>query len=176
MAWYAVQARSNFEQLVANELRAKGFEEYCPVFKEVHQWADRKKVVELPVFPGYVFVRFAVSQAARLRILQTYGVVQILGVNGIPEAIPETELGPIRRMLDSDCAVGRHPFLQAGARVRVRRGALKDVEGVLVRVKNSARLVLSIAFLSQAVSTEVNIRDVEVLDKKRLRNNSTQAA
>jgi len=160
--WYAVQTRSNFEKHTCVELHARGVEHYCPAFREVHQWADRKKVVERPLFPGYVFARFSDSGALRLRILQAPGAVRILGGEKI-EAIPDEEIDSIRKLLNSGRQCTAHPFLREGSWVRVRRGALKNVEGTLIRVKNETRLVLSIALLCKSVATEVDIADVEVV-------------
>lgn len=161
--WYALHTRSNFEKRVATELSSKGFENYCPAFRETHRWADRDKEIERPVFPGYVFVRFTPSLASRLRVVETQGAVRILGVNGIPEAIPNTEIDSLRRVLESGVVCAGFPYPKAGDCIRVRRGALKDVEGILVRVKNRTRLVLSIHLLSQSVATEVDAQDVEVI-------------
>jgi transcription antitermination factor NusG len=162
-----VQIRSNFESCVAKEFQAKGFESYCPVFQELHRWADRKKMIDRPVFPGYVFVRIEATPQTSLSILQSKGVVRVLGTGGHPEPIPDSEIQPIRRMLEQGSQVMGYPFLQKGARVRVRRGALKGVEGVLVRMKNQARLVLSVSLLSQSIAAEVDVQNVEVIHSRR---------
>ena len=161
--WYAIQTRSNFEKRVTVELTAKGFEHYCPMFSEVHQWMDRKKSIDRPVFRGYVFVRFADASISRLQIMQTSGVVRILRTSTKLSAIPDHEISGIRRVIEQGKSVEAHIFLREGAAVRMRRGALKGVEGVLVKVKNQARLVVAISLLSQSVATEVDIRDVEVI-------------
>ena len=161
--WYAVYTRSNFEKRVAAELTALRVENYLPVVEQVHQWKDRKKVVEVPVFPGYVFSRFADSQAARLRVLRAGGAVRILGSSEWIEPIPEGEIESIRRLLQARVPCFVHPFLREGAWVRVKRGPLRDLEGLLVRVKSATRLVLSIALLSQSVATEIDAADVEAL-------------
>jgi len=161
--WYAVQTRSNLEKCVTTELTAKGLENYCPVYQEVHQWADRKKLIQRPVFPGYVFTRFADTESARLLVVRTHGTVRILGMGETIEPIPDQEIDSIRRMLTSAHTCFAHPFLRQGSWVRVRSGALKGMEGILVRVKNTTRLVLSINLLSNSVATEVDVRDVEVI-------------
>ena len=161
-AWYAVYTRSHFEKRVAAELAAKHIENYLPVVEEWHQWKDRRKMVDVPVFPGYVFARFRDSTAARLQVLKAAGTVRILGQAERIEPIPEVEIESIRRLLKANVPCFAHPFLREGAWVRVKRGPLKDVEGLLVRVKSKTRLVLSISLLSQAVATEIDIADVEV--------------
>ncbi|MFN0171065.1 MAG: UpxY family transcription antiterminator [Bryobacteraceae bacterium] len=160
-AWYAVHTRSNFEKLIHTELEQRGIESYWPAFDEVHQWKDRKKRVERAVFPGYVFVQILDKPETQIQVLRTNGVVRILGNGSGIEAIPETEIDSVRRLLESRKQCCAHPLLREGAWVRVKRGPLRDVEGRLIRLKNETRLVLTINLLSQSVSTEVDIRDVE---------------
>jgi transcription antitermination factor NusG len=166
--WYAVQTRSRFEQVVRAELSVKGVENYFATYQELHQWKDRKKLVEVPLFSGYVFARFQDEDEALLQVLRTTGVVRILGAGGI-EPIPDEEIDSIRRLLRSGNRCFPHPFIREGAWVRVRRGVLAGIEGRLVRVKSQARLVLSVELLSQSVATEVDARDVEPARELQLR-------
>jgi transcription antitermination factor NusG len=159
--WYAVHTRSNFEKRVASELDSKGIETYLPALRETHQWKDRRRLIDVPVFPGYVFIRISDSGGYRLRVLRTPGTVRILGAAGRIEPIPETEIASIQFLLTSGAAFFAHPFLREGVRARVKRGALKDLEGVLIRFKNRTRLVLSINLLAQSVAAEVDVADVE---------------
>ena len=161
--WYAVYTRSNFEKRVAKELGIKLVESYLPVVEQLHQWKDRKKLVEMPVFPGYVFARFRDCSSTRLNVLRTPGTVRILGQGDQIEPVADVEIESIQRLLKADVSCFVHPFLREGAWVRVKRGALKDVEGLLVRMKSKTRLVLSISLLSQSVATEIDISDVEVI-------------
>lgn len=163
IAWYAVHTRSNFEKQVATEVAGKGLETYLPSFRQVHQWKDRKKVVDQPLFPGYFFVRFADTNERRLTILKTTGAVQILGARNTIEAIPDGQVEGVRRMLSAGVSCFAHPFLREGSRVRIRHGALKGLEGLLVRFKSEFRLVLSVELLCQSVATEVDISNVEPL-------------
>ncbi len=163
--WYAVQTRSNFESSVCTELASRKIESYHASFPEIHEWADRRKVVHRPLFPGYVFARFSGSSEERVLVLQAPGVVRILGSDRAIEPIPDVEIDSIRRMLRSGRPWQSHPFLREGARARVRRGPLRNVEGILVRVKSDARLVMSITLFSKSVATEVNIADLELLSE-----------
>ena len=162
--WYALYTRSNYEKYVALELTNKGMEVYLPTVQEVHRWKDRKKNLEVPVFRGYVFTRFADAGRERLRVLQTSGVVRILG-NGNPgsiEPIPATDIESVRQLVDSAMPFTAHPFLREGARVRVKRGPLSGIEGLLVRFKGQTRLVLTVQMLEKAVAAEVDPTDVDV--------------
>jgi len=167
LQWYALYTRSHFEKRVAAELTTKGVENYLPVIEQVHQWKDRRKLVEVPVFAGYVFVRFADGREVRLDVLRTAGSVRILGHGDRSEPVPDAEIESIRRLLKAQVPCFSHPFLREGAWVRVKRGPLRDVEGLLVRVKNKTRLVLSVALLSQSVATEIDLADVEVVRAAR---------
>ncbi len=161
--WYAVQTRSNLEQIVVGELNAKGIANFCPCFSELHQWADRKKIIERPVFPGYVLSNFIADPSIRLRVRQSRGVVRILGTGNLIEAIPDVQVESIQRMLSSGEVCFSHPFLCEGAKVRVRRGPLKDLVGTLIRIKHQTRLVLSVDLISNSVATEVDLSDIEEL-------------
>lgn len=167
LRWYAVQTRSRFEKVVRAELTSSGIENYFAAVMEAHQWKDRKKLVEQPVFPGYVFVRLPEQEACRIQVLRTNGVVRILGIGGAIEPIPDQDIDSIRRLLSSGAKCYPHPFLREGSRVRVRRGPLRDVEGLLIRVKGQDRLVISVELLSQSVATEVDARDVEAVAASR---------
>src|SRR5271154_152097 len=92
MNWYAIQTRSNCEQRVSSRLTDMGIENYLPSFQEIRQWRDRKKVVDVPVFPGYLFVRFDDSSASRVAVSRTEGAVRILGAGERIEAVPDEEI------------------------------------------------------------------------------------
>jgi len=162
-SWCAIHTRSNFEKRVAAELSARLIQNYLPLRQEAHQWKDRLKRIELPLFPGYVFARIRDRERDRSQILRAPGAVRVLGQSGKIEPIPDEEIESIRLLLQSSVAFFAHVFLREGARVRVRRGALQGLEGVLVRYKNQARLVLSVNLLAQSVAAEVDAADVEGL-------------
>jgi transcription antitermination factor NusG len=162
--WYAVHTRSKFEKTVRAELTAKGIENFLPVVHEVHRWKDRDKVVELPVFPGYIFVRIANRPAEIIPILRTEGAVRILGGSRDIEPVPDVEIEAIQRVVEAKLPFFPHACLHEGDRVKVKKGPLRDVEGLLVRVnQHQGRLVLAVEMLSRAVAVEVDLRDVEVV-------------
>jgi transcription antitermination factor NusG len=159
--WYAVHTRSNFEARVAADLRGKGIEQFVPCNEEMHQWKDRKKKLEVPLFPGYVFTRFQDCPEARISVLRTNGVVRILGNGGAIEPIPENEIAAVHTILAARVGCYPHAYLREGSPVRVIRGALTGLEGLLVKMKNQARLVVSVNLLSRSVAAEVDSRDIE---------------
>lgn len=166
LAWYALYTRHQHEKSVAEMLSIKEFEVFLPVYKSVHRWKDRKKIISLPLFPGYVFLRGGLDR--RLQIVTTPGVHMILCRGSHVALIPEDEILAIRKSLEGPYRVEPHPFLKCGDRVRVIQGALEGVEGILVRKKNMYRLVLSVDMLAQSVGVEIDAADVEAIRGKEL--------
>ena len=159
LQWYAAYTNARHERRVTECLSGRLVECYLPSYRSVRRWQDRRKEIELPLFPGYVFVRIAYR--ARLQVLTAPGVVQIVSFDGKPAPIQDGEIDALRR--GTSCAAGLepHPYLKVGRRVRVRSGPLSDMEGILLRRKDGFRLVLSIELIMRSVSTEVDEADVE---------------
>jgi transcription antitermination factor NusG len=158
-AWWALYTRHQHEKTVADMLTAKGFEVFLPLYDSMRRWKDRKKIVSLPLFPCYVFVRGGLNR--RLQVVTTPGVHMILTHGESFAVIPEAEIEVIRKTIDGSYRVEPHPYLKVGERVRVIRGSLEGVEGVLLRKKNMCRLVLSVAMVAQSVAVEIDAADVE---------------
>ncbi len=158
-AWWALYTRHQHEKVVAEMLSAKGFDVFLPLYESTRRWKDRRKVLSLPLFPCYLFVRGGLDR--RLQVVTTPGVHMILYRGEKVAVIPEQEIEAIQRVVTGSFRVEPHPFLKCGARVRVIRGALEGVEGILVRKKNLCRLILSVDMLAQSVAVEVHAWDVE---------------
>ena len=158
-SWWALYTRHQHEKLVAEVLSMKGFEVFLPLYESVRRWKDRKKVLALPLFPCYVFVRGGLDR--RLPIVTTPGVHMVLRCGEQVAIIPDEEIDAIQRTLTGRMGVEPHPFLQCGEKVRVKRGSLAGVEGILLRKKNRYRLVLSVSMLAQSVAVEIDAMDVE---------------
>ena len=152
--WYALRVRSNCEKLVALTLRGKGYPEFLPLYKRISRWCDRKKVIESPLFPGYVFSHFDVN--CRLPVLTIPGVVLVVGFGNKPEPIPNEEIDAIQRFVGSGLPVEPWPFLNVGEAVVVEYGPLAGLEGVLTEVKNRHRLVVSLTLLQRSVAVEID--------------------
>src|SRR5271156_2154937 len=162
--WFAVQTRHRYEQRIANDLTAKGLENYLPTLSEVHEWKDRKRPVNVPAFGGYLFARFEPTLRNRVRVLETTGVVRLLGNLGQPEAVPEAEIESLRMSLNSGAHCTRHPYLATGMPLRIQRGPLSGLEGRLVHTANALRLVICVASVGQDVAVEVAREDVSPID------------
>jgi transcription antitermination factor NusG len=152
--WYALHVRTRFEKVVARNLQAKGYEEFLPLYRRTSNWSDRKKVLELPLFPGYVFCRFNAQN--RLPILTVPGVNAIVGIGKTLTPIEEREINDIRTVLDSNSLCEPWPFLQVGQRVSVEHGALAGTIGIVTMVKNTCRLVISVNLLQRSVAVEID--------------------
>lgn len=157
--WYALHTRHQHEKVAAHILSDKRFETFLPLYSAAHQWKDRTKQLSLPLFPCYVFIRGGLDR--RLEIVTTPGVHEFVGIAGKPSAIPEEEMDAMRRVIERRLRVEPYPFLNRGDWVRVKSGALAGIEGILVRKKNSIRLVLSVELLKQSVAVELDAAAVE---------------
>jgi transcription elongation factor/antiterminator RfaH len=156
--WYAVCTRSNHEKCAATHLEQRSIEHFLPLYESVRQWKDRRKRLECPLFPGYLFVRIPLQE--RLRVLVTPGVVRLVGFDNRPAALPDQEIEALRNVLVHGVHSEPHPYLSVGRRVRITRGALAGMEGVLLRKKGRVRLVLSIDLIRQSAMIEVDSADV----------------
>jgi len=147
-------------------LESKGFEAFFPSYESVRKWKDRRKVISLPLFPCYVFVRGAIER--RLPVLTTPGVHMLITSGEQVATVPEQEIEAIRRTVQAQIGVEPHPFVRCGERVRVVRGSLEGVEGVLARKKNLYRLILSVEMLAQSVAVEIDAQDVVPVVKQNI--------
>ena len=152
--WYALQVRPRFEKHVQTHLEDKGYEVFYPTFTTTRQWSDRVKSLSFPLFPGYVFCRFNVH--ARLPILITPGVNQVVGAGKTPTVVDEAELSAIRRVMQSGVAAQPWPYLRVGETVQIENGPLEGMTGIVTRIKNSCRLVVSVSLLMRSVSVELD--------------------
>jgi len=134
-------------------------EHFLPLYISVRRWKDRRVQLELPLFPGYVFVRLALRD--RLRVLQIPSVVRLVGFSGQPTALPDTEMEIMRSGLSHCPRVEPHPFLSIGKRVRITGGPFAGLEGILKRKKNNLRVVVSLELIQRAVAVDVDITDVQ---------------
>jgi transcriptional antiterminator NusG len=159
--WYAVQTRGRHEKKVTAQLEEKQFEIFLPLHEEVHRWSDRRKKVMLPLFPGYTFVRIPPEGAARLRVLQTAGVVRIVGTEAGGTPVPDEQIASIRRVVNEKMPVISHGGLCSGQRVRIVNGALAGTEGVLQDDTSGPRLVISVEAIHRSIAVTLTNYDVE---------------
>jgi transcription antitermination factor NusG len=156
--WYALRTRSRHEKLVRDRLAGQGIEILLPTVTRLSQWKDRRKSVEFPLFPGYCFARF--PWVARTPVLMVSGVVEIVGPGSRGEPIPEVEIMALKALMGSELAYDAHPYLQEGMAVRVIRGPLEGVQGILLRKAKRCRLVVAVHLIRQAAAVELDAADV----------------
>lgn len=147
-------------------LREVGFEEYSPTFKAERRWSDRVKLIDQPLFPGYVFCKL--DPFDRLPILKAPGVVGVVGVGKTPVAIPAAEMESVRRMVSSGVLVTPWPYLSVGQQVFIERGPLAGLEGLLERERTRLRIVVSVTLLQRAVSAEIDRSWVRPVGKSKI--------
>lgn len=163
-SWYAIHTRHQHEKAAARILEYKEFEVFLPLYQVRRRWQDRIKDISVPLFPGYLFVKEGMARS--LAILTTPGVSNIVSCGGQPAAIPFSEIEGVRRVIESTLRVEPHPFLKCGDWVRVKYGPIAGVEGILLRKKNIARLVLSVGMLGKSAAVEVDASHVERIPAK----------
>jgi transcription antitermination factor NusG len=145
--WYAAYTYGNHEKKAAAEIARRGVESFLPVYRTVRRWSDRRVELEMPLFPGYVFVRLALQD--RLKVLQVSGVSRLVG------------FGTLRAGLNGQLRAEPHPFLAVGRRVRVKVGPLQGLEGFVVRRKSGTRLIITLDLIQRSVAVEMEAEDLE---------------
>lgn len=157
--WYALYTCPRHEKYVAEQIERRRFSCFLPLYRSVRRWKDRRKELQLALFPGYVFVRMALEN--RLRVLELPGVVRLVSFNGQPAVVPAEEIEVLRDRLSGVSGVEPHPYLRTGRRVRVRNGSMAGLEGIVVRRKERCRVVFSIDLIMRSVAVEVDEADLE---------------
>jgi len=152
-AWFALSVVPRKEKAAAQSLRAKGYDDFLPMYKVRKRWSDRVKEIDNPLFPGYVFARF--DPMVRLPVLKIPSVMSVVSLGREPEPIPEVEIDSLRRVCEAGLETIPYPFLKAGAKLRINEGPLAGVEGILLEAKQS-QLILSVTLLQRSVAVTVD--------------------
>ncbi len=160
--WHALYTRHHHEKSVARNLQSKGFNVFLPLYSAPRRWKDRTKVVTLPLFSCYVFIRGGLDR--HLAIVTTAGIHGFVSCGGVPANIPPHEIEGIRQVVERSIKIEPHPFIKCGDLVRVTAGPLEGIEGILVRKKNFSRLVLTVELLGKSAAVEVDSSLVERLN------------
>lgn len=160
-SWYAVYTRSRHEKVVHNLLSNKGLSSFLPLRNVLSQWKDRRKYVQKPLFPGYLFVQ--AGQEELHLVMTTPGVAYILGGETEPVPVPDEQLQAVRSLVESPYPVVPWPLLRKGRRVRITAGPLSGIETYIIQRKGSekCRLVVTVDILGRSVAVEVDPRCVE---------------
>ena len=159
--WYAIYTRSRHEKVAHQMLLKGGVESFLPVINVLSRWKDRRKWVQKPLFPGYLFAlgrRAEVDLWRRIR-----GVVDIVSNGDGPIPVPDKQVEAVRQMVDERVPLDPWPYMRSGRAVRVKYGPLAGLEGFIVRRKKSYRLVISVDLLGRSVATEIDIECAEIV-------------
>jgi transcription antitermination factor NusG len=167
-SWFALTAKHQHEAAVTRILDAKGVRVFHPTYTVLRRWKDRDKLLQMPVFPGYVF--FTGGLDRRLEILSTPGVFSLVSFGDTAAEISGEEIEAIRRAVENGMPLQPHPFLAEGDRVRVTRGPLAGVCGILRRYRDVSRLILSIELLGRSAAVEIDSAVVERISVARQRS------
>ncbi len=163
MNWYAIYVRSRFEKKVERCLKARHLDSFLPVIKEVRQWSDRKKKVDVPLFAGYLFVRIDLND--RVEILQIDGVVKFVGPNDRPSIVPEEQVKWVRILGGHSETLLHEPYVTVGDTVLVTGGPFRGLCGQVQRRKGPTRVIITLESITQSVSVEVRPEFLKSLDE-----------
>jgi len=159
--WYALYTCARHEKRVAEQITRRDVSCFLPLYHSVRRWKDRRKELDLALFPGYVFVRMSLLN--KLKVLEVPGVVRFVSFDGRPAVLPEEEIETLRSRLGGNAKMEPHPYLRSGRKVRVHSGPLQGLEGVIVRRKDRCRLIFSIDLIQRSLAIEVDEADIEAV-------------
>lgn len=164
-AWYVVHTCSHHERRVERRLQERGLEVFLPHLTVVRRWRDRKKILQVPLFPGYLFVHDDLeTSSAYYDVIMAPGVVQILGYNGKLQAVPVETIESIRLATASDRPYYPYRYLLKGKRVRVAEGPLAGVVGIIRERKEQKRkVVVEVELFHRAMAVELKDEAVELV-------------
>lgn len=161
--WYALRVKSNQEFVVSDGLHRKGIEDFLPSVKVLRQWKDRKKLVDVPLFPGYIFTRLNFDSMQYMEALRTRGAVDFVSFcAGRPANIEDEEIASLRLLVENGEDLDIYGHLKEGCHVRVRKGPLKGAKGCLVKKEDGFIFIVNISLLGRSVGVRVYADDLEV--------------
>jgi len=160
--WYAVKTRSRHEQVAADLLARKSFAVFFPQISCWSKRKDRKLRILRPLFPGYLFIHFELSNNLWLQVRKTRGVVDLLRLRKDPEPIPDEQILSVKMLVESGVTYVSRPFLNEGDKVLVSGGPLEGAIGrYLHSDENKGKLIVSVDLLSRSLEVEIDAKDVE---------------
>lgn len=161
--WYALLTKSNFEQTVYTSIKKKRFEVFLPKIKKKSRRKDRNLMIEVPLFPGYLFVKSSLDPAVQLNILKTTGAVRLLGNQAGPVQVPDTQIESLKILTCSsmDLITGTTLKLKKGDPVMILEGPLAGVKGEFTHYKGKGRVVIKIDVLGQYAGVDLDEDCVE---------------
>jgi len=162
--WYALYIKSRHEFVTNSELTKKGIETFLPVVRKRRQWKDRKKQIDFPLFPGYLFVHIKPRPEDFLTVMKARGTVTLLSAEpGCPTAIPSVEITSLRLLVESGKPIDIYPHLREGTRVIVRKGPLEGAEGTLKTKDDHCMFLVNVELLGRSIGVKIHAEDIETI-------------
>lgn len=159
--WFVLQVMSRHEKAVDIVLEQRGYEHFLPTYPARRKWSDRVKVIEEPLFPGYVFCK---GQASLMDVVRsTAGIIRIVNFGGKPHPVASDEMEALQRVVQSTRDICALPYVRAGEKVEVIAGPLAGITGIITQLKKRDRLVLSVDLIMKSVSIEIDRTEVAVI-------------
>jgi transcription termination/antitermination protein NusG len=162
-AWYVLYTKSRFENIVHEGLSKKSIEAFLPKIKVASKRRDRKIILDVPLFPGYLFVKTGIDATHYLDVVKTAGVAHFIGNKDGPIPVREETVASIRIMVSAGGPILTGTTLKKGDRVMVVRGPMTGVTGVFVRYRGKSRIVVHVEALGQFAGVDIDAADVETL-------------
>ena len=162
--WYALHVRSNQEKAVSRSFYCREIEHYLPCYQSLRQWKDRRVKLQMPLFPGYIFLRAPLRD--RMQVLTVPNVVSLVGVGNTPSPIPHEQIDWIEKGIEHGAALP-HEWLAVGERVLIMDGPMSGLEGTLVSRRNSTRVVVALTPIARAFSVEIDLTQLRALSLAR---------
>ncbi len=163
--WYAAYVASRHEKSVAKQLEERCVEHFLPLYETTHRWRNGRHKVQLPLFPGYLFVQLLPTE--RIKVLHTPGVAYIVGSHGVPAPLPSQEIEKLRNALRAGVVAQPFPYLKTGIRVEIRNGPLQGLTGVIQRRHGQFRVIISVDLIMQSMVVDVDASDVNPIGSAR---------
>lgn len=165
--WYACYTRARHEKQVEQLLQQRGFQSYLPLVPLMRQWKDRKKLVQFPLFPSYVFGRFTLKELHG--VLSTPGVSTIVKANGYPTPIPERDIANVQKFAQAVAETGveieQRPFLIEGEWVKVLEGPFEGVEGIVIEQRGRKRVLVGVEAIGQGLEIDIDTRLLKAIKR-----------
>lgn len=167
--WLCAQVRAGCEFRSAFGLQERGYETFVPVFEQRRTWSDRIKLVQVPLFTGYVFLKF--NAESIYPAVTAPGVLRLVGTGAMPTAMEDSEIEALQLTARLNLPCGPFEFLEVGQEVMVRLGPLSSIKGKIVQFKNKQRLILSINLIKRSVFVDIDRYEVTPIIDTPVANN-----
>jgi transcription antitermination factor NusG len=154
LKWFVAYTMPRTEKKVAEGISARGIETFLPLYKVIRQWSDRKKRMELPLFPNYLFVK--ADEISRLGLFPIKGLIRFVSVGQRPVTIKEEEIETIKRVIKEEYEIAPEQFFSPGTPVKITRGQFAGLQGVVVRNNGRTRFVIRLHSIMRAYSLNLS--------------------